>query len=286
MLSQIGYYIFRIGMKQFNSKLFYTRNKVIEMNLYFELMKEPVFTADYLNQYYDNIESARSALKRLMKQNLIAKIRKNLYTCISGETGAPIANRFQIACMITKSSYISHHTAMEYHGMSDQVYYDVYVSSETRFQEFEFDGYTYKYVHTKTQTGVESVQYSGGVRVTDIEKTLLDNVKDMDKISGIEEVIAFIQSVQKLNEEKLCQYLEEYQNQFLYQKTAYLLETYSSASGLSDRFYQICREHIGKSNRYLTKEIHNGKYDAKWKIVVPDTKTYLKNGDTGEDDRI
>lgn len=271
-------------MKQFNSKPFYTKNKVIEMNLYYELMKEPVFTTEDVNEYYKNIESARSALKRLMKQNLIAKIRKNLYTCISGETGAPIANRFQIACRITKSAYISHHTAMEYHGMSDQVYYDVYVSSETRFQEFEFDGYTYKYVHTKTQTGVESVQYSGGIRVTDVEKTLLDNIKDMDKISGIEEVIAFIQSVRKLNEQKLCQYLKEYQNQFLYQKTAYLLEMYSSASGLSDKFYQTCREHIGKSNRYLTKDMYDGSYDAKWKMVVPDSKTYLKNGETREDD--
>lgn len=273
-------------MKQFGDKLFHLKIKVMNMNLYFELMKEPVFTAEYLNQYYDNVESTRSALKRLMKQNLIAKIRNNLYTCISGETGAPIANRFQIACMITKSAYISHHTAIEYHGMSDQVYYDVYVSSETRFQEFEFDGYIYKYVHAKTQTGVESVQYSGGIRVTDIEKTLLDNVKDMDKISGIEEVISFIQSLRKLDEQKLCRYLEEYQNQFLYQKTGYLLENYCTASGLSDEFYQICKAHIGKSNRYLTKDIYNGVYNAKWKMVIPDTATYLKNGGLEEDDRI
>ena len=66
------------------------------MNLYFELSKEPVFTAEYVNQFYDNVESARSALKRLMKKKMIAKIRNNLYTCMSGETGAPIANRFQI----------------------------------------------------------------------------------------------------------------------------------------------------------------------------------------------
>lgn len=256
------------------------------MNLYFELSKEPVFTTEYVNQFYDNVESARSALKRLMKKKMIAKIRNNLYTCMSGETGAPIANRFQIGCMITKSAYISHHTAMEYHGISDQVYYDVYISSETRFQNFEFDGYTYKYIQTKTQTGVENVQYSGGIRVTDLEKTLLDSVKDMDKISGIEEIIAFIQSIRKLDAKKLCQYIGEYQNQFLYQKTGYLLETYSQASGLTDEFYQICQENIGKSKRYLSNDLYDGVYNAKWKMMVPDIKAYLKNGGDVVDDRI
>ena len=254
------------------------------MNLYFELLQKPVFTTDDVNQYYDNIESTRSALKRLMKQKLILKIRNNLYTCISGETGAPVASRFQIACMITKSAYISHHTAIEYHGMSDQVYYDVYVSSETRFQEFEFDGYTYKYIPAKTQTGIESVKYSGGIRVTDLEKTLLDSVKDMDKIAGIEEVIAFIQSIRKLDENKLFQYLAEYHNQFLYQKMGYLLETYCKASGLTNGFYEMCMEHIGKSNRYLSKDIFQGCYNTKWKMVVSDAKGYLKNGVSGEDD--
>ena len=95
------------------------------------------------------MNSARSAIKRLMKEVIVAKIRNNMYTCISGETGAPIANRFQIASKITPTSYVSHHTAMEYYGITDQVYYDVYVASETSFREFEFDGYTYRYVVSK-----------------------------------------------------------------------------------------------------------------------------------------
>lgn len=256
------------------------------MNLYFELLKKPVFTAEYVNQYYGNVESTRSALKRLMKQMLIVKIRNNLYTCISGETGAPIANRFQIACSVTKSAYVSHHTAIEYYGMSDQVYYDVYVSSATRFREFEFDGYTYKYIHAKTQDGVENVQFSGGVRVTDMEKTLVDSVKDMDRISGLEEVIAFIQSIRKLNEDKLCRYMAEYGSQFLYQKMGYLLENYASVSGVTKELYQVCLEQTGKSKRYLSKDVFEGTYNAKWKMVMPDKNVYLKNGGQAEDDRI
>jgi len=100
------------------------------MNLYFELLKKPVFNMEDVNEFYNNMDSARSAIKRLMKEGMVAKIRNNMYTCISGETGASVANRFQIASHITPTSYVSHHTAMEYYGITDQVYYYVYVSSK------------------------------------------------------------------------------------------------------------------------------------------------------------
>ncbi|WP_417091157.1 type IV toxin-antitoxin system AbiEi family antitoxin domain-containing protein [Marvinbryantia sp.] len=256
------------------------------MNLYYELLGRPVFTAEDVSQYYNNVNSTRSTLKRLLNQNLIVKIRNNLYTCISGETGMPVANRYQIACKITDTAYLSHHTAIEYYGLSDQVYYDVYVASETRFRDFEFDGYTYKYIPTKSQSGVEEVKYSGGVRVTDLERTLTDSIKDMDDISGIEEIISFIHSIRKLDEKKLCQYLNEYGRQCLFQKTGYLLETYYANAGITDMFYEFCQEHIGKSKRYLSKDIQQGVYNSKWKLVVPDTKRFLKNGENGDYDRI
>lgn len=126
-----------------------------------------------------------------------------MYTCISGETGAPVANRFQIASKITPTSYVSHHTAMEYYGITDQVYYDVYVASETSFREFEFDGYTYRYVASKDMEGVETPALSGGIRITNRERTLVDCVKDMDKIAGIEEVIQDIGSMKRMQEKRV-----------------------------------------------------------------------------------
>lgn len=50
------------------------------------MLGQPVFTAEYVRMYYSNVNGTRSALKRLLKQNLILKIRNNLYTCVSGET--------------------------------------------------------------------------------------------------------------------------------------------------------------------------------------------------------
>ncbi len=250
------------------------------MNLYYELLGYPVFTVEDVTRYYDNVNSARSALKRLVAQDLAVRIRNNLYTCISGETGSPVANRYQVACAVTDTAYISHHTAIEYHGLSDQIYYDVYVSSETRFREFEFDGYVYRYVPSRIQNGVEKVGYSGGVRVTDIERTLVDSVNEMDRISGMEEVISFVRSIRKLDERKLRQYLIEYGSQFLFQKIGYMLETYGNME-TGDEFYEFCQKNIKKSKRYLSKDVRQGVYNHKWKLVVPDAVMYSKNGEQG-----
>lgn len=248
------------------------------MNLYFELLKMPVFTVEDVNKYYNNIDSARSAIKRLMKESMVAKIRNNMYTCISGETGAPVANRFQIASKITSTSYVSHHTAMEYYGITDQVYYDVYVASKTGFREFDFDGYTYHYVATKDLEGVETPAFSGGIRITNIERTLVDSVKDMDKIAGIEEVLQDIGSMKRMQEKRVLKYLNILSNQFLYQKMGFLLVEHKKQLGLSDEFFDICKSQIGKSKRYLTKDMSKGQYVDEWKLVIPGNIYNMKNG--------
>lgn len=248
------------------------------MNLYFELLKKPVFVMEDVNVFYNNMDSARSAVKRLMKEGMVAKIRNNMYTCISGETGAPIANRFQIASRITPTSYVSHHTAMEYYGITDQVYYDVYVSSQTSFRDFTFDGYTYRFVMSRNSEGIDRPAYSGGIAVTNLERTIVDCIKDMDKIAGMEEVVQNIESVHRIQEARLLKYLELYKNQFLYQKLGYLLWQRKGQIGVSDAFFEKCKSQIGKSKRYLTREQEGGCYDDTWKLVVPCNWRDMKNG--------
>lgn len=262
-------------MKNYDANI---NKRVISVNLYFELLKKPVFRINDVNQYYDNIHSARSAVGRLIQEGLVMKIRNNMYTCINGETGSPVANRYQIASNITPTSYISYHTAMEYYGMADQVFYDIYVSSETSFRDFEFDGYSYHCVLSKSRDGVVTPAFSGGIFITDMERTLVDSIKEMDKISGMEEVIQNISGMRHLQEKRLLEYLDLFQNQFLYQKTGYLLQNLSEQLDLSESFFYICKNKIGKSKRYLTSDIKTGIYDDEWKLVIPKNMHTMKNG--------
>ena len=66
---------------------------------------------------------------------------------------------------------------------------------------------------------------------------------------------------------------------FLYQKSGYLLWHCRNTLGLTDHFFSACREHIGKSKRYLTADMTKGVYIGEWNLVVPSDLLYMKNGE-------
>ena len=249
------------------------------MNLYYKLLQYPVFSMKEVNALYSSERTARVALEKLLKENMVLKIRNGLYTCVSGENGGPVANRYQVASAITPSSYVSHHTAFEYYGSVDQVFYEVYVGSETRFHDFEFDGYTYHYVKGQMKDGIVSPEFGGGVRVTDKERTIIDSIKDLNLIAGLEEVLSCVMSVTNINEEKMLNYLAQYDNTFLYQKIGFIFSEYQNELGISDDFINQCKDRIGNSKRYLTNGISSSAYSGEWKLVYPRNIKNLKTGD-------
>ena len=161
------------------------------MDVFTELAKHPVFTIDDVKKLTDNEKTAYSQLDRLMKKELVKKVRKNIYSVVNPTTGQLVATRYQIACAITDTAYISHHSAFEYYGVANQVFYEVYVSSETRFNHFDYDNVTYKYVASRMKEGIVEAKNTTGVRITDLERTVIDSIRDFNKIGGFEELLNY-----------------------------------------------------------------------------------------------
>lgn len=241
------------------------------MDVFTELAKYPVFTIEDVKKLTDNKKTAYTQLNRLMKKGLIKKIRKNIYSAVNPTTGQMVAIRYQIACAITSTAYISHHSAFEYYGLANQVFYEVYVSSETKFNHFEYDYVTYKYVSSKMEEGVVEAKNTTGIRITDLERTVIDSIRDFNKIGGFEELINCLEGVHYLDEIKLKRYLDIYNTQGLYQKAGYLLEHYRKEMQLSKEFVEYCKSKIGKSRRYLVSETkENSYYISEWELMVPE----------------
>jgi len=244
---------------------------VSKVEVYNQLAKYPIFTIAEVERLAGNTKTAYSQLDRLMKNGLVKKIRKNIYSAINPVTGQIVATRYQIACAITDTAYISHHSAFEYYGLANQVFYDVYVSSETRFNSFEYDNITYKFVASRMGEGVVKAKNTTGVRITDIERTVIDSIRDYNKIGGFEELLHCLEGVHFLDEAKIVRYLEVYNTQGLYQKVGYLLEHYQKEMQLSNAFSDFCKGKIGKSKRYLLNDSNERSiYNSEWELMVPE----------------
>ena len=244
-----------------------------------ELSKMSTFTMSDVYMLVGNKKTASSLVFRLIKKGLVKKIRNDLYSCINLADGSILASRYQIACGINDSAYISYHSAFEYQGMANQVFYEVYVSSKQRFKSFVFEGITYNYVSAKNDVGVVEPKHSEGIKVTVLERTVIDSIRDLGKAGGLEELLNCISMIVLLDENLLVSFLDMYNINFLYQKTGFILGLYKDELKLSDSFIGYCKSKIGNSSRYLTDD--SEVYDHEWRLVIPlDMMTKFELGET------
>ena len=236
------------------------------MKYYERLLEMGCFSRDELCDLTGNFETAGTLLKNYQKKGYIQKVKRNLYVAINLADRQPVVSKFRIAGKITSSAYVSHHAAFEYYGYANQVSYQVEVSSATPFTTFDFNGNTFAYFAARIKDGVTIG--SDGVRVTDIERTVLDGIHDFEKVMGLEELLRCLELVTAVREDKLLEYLAAYGRQFLYQKAGYILRHFQRELNISDAFFMACAARIGKSTRYLAGNY--GSYNREWRLVAPD----------------
>lgn len=220
--------------------------------------------------------TAATLLQQYQKRGYIERVRHDLYVVISIENKQPVLSRYGIGSRLFPDACVSHHSAFEVYGYANQVFYEIYVMTSSRFKDFEYDGVTYRRVAPKGTVQKETVR---SVRTTGIEQTVIDSINAVDKIGGLEELLRCLSLIPALNEEKLLLALSEHKNGFLYQKTGFLLEQFRTELGLSEAFLQTCEGCISKSDRYLTKEHVGFVYHPKWRLIGPkDMNTIVDKG--------
>jgi predicted transcriptional regulator of viral defense system len=240
------------------------------MKYYEQLLEKGCFTWGDVSEMVGNRNSASNLIQNYLKKGYIQSVKRNLYVAINLADGEPVVNRYVIASNLTESAYISHHTALEYYGCTNQVFYDVYVSSKTRFNTFEFNGLTYRYQMSRINDGF--VKKKDGTCVTDLERTIIDSINDFEKIGGLEELLRSLEMIPYIDEAKLFCYLKSYGKQFLFQETGYILEHFKDSLKITDMFFEACEAEIFKSVRYLYHGLEKEKsiYDKKWRLFVPE----------------
>jgi predicted transcriptional regulator of viral defense system len=207
-----------------------------------------------------NYNTAKSLLRQYTQKGFIQKVKKNLYVAISIETDMPAASSYQIASNITPSSYVSHRSAFAYYGYTNQVSYEMNVSSDNLFSDFEYDGIDYVHISSHIPEGIVEKQ---GVRITDTERTVVDYICDFERFGGLEELLRCLGMITFLSEEKLLQYLDVYNKAILYQKTGYILEHFKDSLKLSSSFFEECNQKKEKASGIFKKQGNR----IKWSMI-------------------
>jgi predicted transcriptional regulator of viral defense system len=223
--------------------------------------------------------AVKELLRRYKKMELISQIRRDMYTVTDLADKTSLATKYEIASRITPSAYLAYHAALEYHGLANQVFHEIYVSSDERFNNFEYEGISYTYCDSRISVGVVNPPMDSMVKVTDLERTVVDCIDCIGRSGGLEELTVSFSLITFLKEEQLLSYLKAYKKQVLYQKVGFILSYFQNEMKLSDKFLIECRAKIGNSIRYLTDTNESNTYFREWKLYAPENiLSFLEQG--------
>ena len=238
------------------------------MKRYEKILTLKVFNVDDVYKLTGNMNTAKSIIRNLLLFGYIKRVKHNLYVVCNIEFKNTIPDQYMIASKIKEDAYISYHSALEYYGVKNQVFYDVYVSTKKRFANFEFEGISYRYINSKYDFGI--VQ-DDKVRVTDKERTFIDCIDKVELAGGNEELIMCLELFGKIEGGKILQYLKKYNSSKLYAKVGFFLELFNEHYGVEQSIIEECRRKSKNKKLYFNEETKRmkNKYVKEWNLIVP-----------------
>lgn len=238
-----------------------------------ELTKYKIFDyKDFVKMVGDN-NLAKNTLQNYMKKGYIKRIKHNLYGVISFETNECLADKFLIGTNITDSSFISHHSAFEFYGYYNQVYNVVNISSVSKFNNFQFEGNNFSLINVVSTDFVEEIR---GVKVSSIERTIVDSIKDSGKYSELEETLNCINMIPYISTKNILKYLEQINSKILYKKVGIILSLFKEKLNIPESFFDKCHEVSDSIKGYFDKNKSAHIYNSEWKIFIyKDLNNYI-----------
>ena len=253
------------------------------MKHYEDLLAKGCFSREQLIEIVRTPSAANQVIYEYQKKGLIEKVKRDFYVVISLETKQPVLSRYQIGSNLFSDACITHHSAFEVFGYGSQVFYECFVATDKRFSDFEYDGVVYRRIERKPDI---EVIHQGNIWVTSVEQTVVDSIRDFEKIAGLEEVMRCMMLLPGLNEKKVLECLARNKNGFLYQKCGYLFEELEEEFHFSSHFFEECEKYSSDAKRYLMKESKDNVFHKRWKLYAPQSMKELINKGFGDYDAI
>jgi len=215
-------------------------------------------------------------LGKLVRKRWLVRLVRDRYLILPLEgvlRGLPMADRYVIAreVMGPAPCYISHYSAMELHQMTTQPVNTVFLTVGKQRKSRTIAGVEYHFVYASTRSfwGWEEIWATPQeqVRVSDLEKTLLDGAVRPDLCGGISEVGKGLWLRREdLDEDRLVEYAQRLDHKAGSRRIGFLLQTYDLAGPETLRTLQA----YGKGgydplDQTLPDE---GPHDSEWRLRI------------------
>ena len=184
--------------------------------------------------------SARSFVRKLVERGVAARLKPGLYVLVPFELGKERqypGNPLVVAREIMNGEdyYLSHATAMEIHGMTTQPQLVVMVSTPTPRRSLTVMGVEFRFVRCQRRRLFGLTEHwatkQEQVRVSDLERTVIDGLKQPEHCGGLTEVAKGLWMRRRdMNVDRLLHYARRIGVGAVVRRLGFLLETYEMAA--------------------------------------------------------
>ncbi|MGB8952792.1 MAG: type IV toxin-antitoxin system AbiEi family antitoxin [Candidatus Aminicenantales bacterium] len=234
---------------------------------------KPVFTARDAKAILK--EDPYLTLHQLKKKKWILAIKGGLYAIVPLDIGVKgaesfIVHDFVVASYLAKPYYIGLWSALNYHGLSDQIPMSVFICTTRPKKPVSVLNSKFVFVQLSKEkfAGIEKVKIEGReVNISDKDKTIVDCLDHPEHAGGIDEVAKAIYfGHEELDFGKIRAYAVKTKNVAVFKRLGFILE----ATGLLEK-YAATFEGVRLTEGYPVLDKlgpKKGKYSERWKLLV------------------
>jgi predicted transcriptional regulator of viral defense system len=248
--------------------------------------RNPVFTTNELKEFLakngsSNPWTRKALLAHHRKQGRLLPVRRGLYVVLPPGT-TPVTypvDPYLLAAKMTDDAVLAYHTALEFHGKAYSAYERFFYLTERRSLPLTFRSHQFhsvllpKSLRTKRQAsyGVDIRERIGvPVRVTSLERTLVDVLDRPDLGGGWEEIWRSLELVEFFDLDKAIEYALLLGNRTTVAKVGFYLEQHREALMVEDTHLQRLRNHRPRKPHYMVRGSRKpGHLVASWNLVIP-----------------
>jgi len=240
-----------------------------EQKVYSELYSRRVVNTDDVREILGESHRSVDYITNLREKGYFQKIKKGVYVVVPpnlvGEDFNP--DKFLVAGKVKDHYYISHHSALELHGVAQSTYNRVWITIKNPAKHFDYKSISYRFVTTKYYFGITEINRQGTkIKVSDREKTFLDGIRMIKYSGGLEELMKSLNNFPSLDWKKLLDYLKRFEENKLFQKSGFVLDNLELSVPRKVR-KELSKE-VSDRTYYLdeNRESHHVK---EWNLMVP-----------------
>jgi predicted transcriptional regulator of viral defense system len=257
----------------------------MKLNLFFS--QNPVFRVTELRSFLKaeasgNPRTCNALLAYYRKRGRIVMLCKGLYAVVplGTSTETVVVDPFVIAAKIADDSVLAYHTALQYHGRAySQLNRYVYLSAH-RARSIVFKGFFLRQVnfpsslirtHDEHFDIVTQERQNTKVRVTSLERTLVDVLDRPDQSGGWEEVWRSLEAIEYFETDRIIEYVIKLDNSTTAAKVGYFLEQHKNSLMIKDSDLAALEPYRPKRPHYFQRANRSSgdKFVARWNLVVP-----------------